>query len=1077
MSTHHGASTPRPVGAPPSSDPSRCPPAETLAAYSDGLLGPLEKRQVAEHVSRCEDCYTVVREAVAFAGEEGGASASVGAAARRARQWHGSWALPVAAAIVLGVGGLMLAQRGRMDAYERVLQPLVNAVGDRRPFEARLTGGFRWGPLVTASRSGAERVETDWRIVAAAGPLKDEGEGAGTADATKQRARAAAQLLTGEAAAAEETLEKLAARHPRDPDVLSDLAAARLVLYRSHGQDAALPRAVEAAAAALEIAPNHAEAAFNRALALQWQGLRRRAAEAWKLAAQAADGQADKRWRDEALAALRELEKVTSLDRDELSRRIALGLESSDRGGLDQAVATSPWVAWEFFEEMILPGLGPGAGAPAHRLLAEVFLERTRDETMVRVVSQPGAPGLREAHARYSRARQLYRSDAWLPAEREFEHAAPALRAAGSPLAAWADLHLLILDYQKGRVPKGRARLAERADRLRTLVDGESEPLLSGRVEWMRTLIGIGEGRFAAAVTAAEAGEAHFRRAGESAGAALLAALKAQALRAVGRPELAWAGVHAGLAAIPSMPSASRATNMLFQAGDLARSSLLSRAAREIDLEAAGLADEAGTPLDRAEALLRLAQNPGAASPDAGDGRESAVSLVARARSAIEQVEDPTVAARLEGEAEWLDLLSRKQAGQPVTPDQWLERAAWFSQRRDRTREARAQALAAAESERTGGRSAALEAYERAFALMEAAQGVAHDLGISQAEQARQVLEGWLRLAPAGDPRWALDRIARYLELLHPGRGRSRERGVLELEGQQADDERTVVLVPVEGAVAAWVVGPAGIEERRLAPLTREASLEPLVPLIAPARVVSFVPLWEAADAPLGAWVARHRALGDVREVGLRQRIGSPRRNERPASARPTLAVGLSSSVADLPPIPHAEAEASAFSAHAGSWLLTGPGASETRVVELLPRASAFYFAGHAVENAERFGLSALLLSPGAQDGYLTAAEITRLDLSGLRVVVLSACSSGITRTTRRYARSSLAQAFLRAGAASVVGTLADVPDDAVARAMSSLQPEIARGVAAAAAVLALQRRGRDSSGASVADLLVVWTS
>jgi tetratricopeptide (TPR) repeat protein len=516
------------------------------------------------------------------------------------------------------------------------------------------------------------------------------------------------------------------------------------------------------------------------------------------------------------------------------------------------------------------------------------------------------------------------------------------------------------------------------------------------------------------------------------------------------------------------MPSASRAANVLFQAGDLARSSALSHAAREIDLEAVALAEGAGTAVDQAEALLRLAQNPGGASADA---------FVGRARSAIARVHDATVAARLTGEARWLEILARLEEGRQVETTELFEAAEWFSSRDDRTRAARALILAAEQCERSGRAQEALRTLDRAFDIMAGTQRVADDLSLTQAELARRVLEGWLRLAPSTEPQWGLDRVDRYLGAVHAGTDLPRRGELTSWMGSASDRGRTVVLVPRDGATDAWVIERHVARHIQLGALDSDSSLEPLIPLLSSADVVSFVPLWEAADIPLGAWVARQPSLAGVRAVRLRQRIESPPPRRDVGTASPTLSVGLSSPATDLPSLPFAEAEARAYAVHHRGWLLAGPDATEGHVVGLLPRAGVFYFAGHAVISADRFGRSALILHPQGGDGYLTAAEISQLDLSGLQVVVLSACSSGATKASRAYARSGLAQAFLRAGAGAVVGSLSDLPDAAAARAMAWIQPEIGKGTHPSEALLSLQRREGAGSLSHVVNALVVWVS
>ena len=64
-----------------------------------------------------------------------------------------------------------------------------------------------------------------------------------------------------------------------------------------------------------------------------------------------------------------------------------------------------------------------------------------------------------------------------------------------------------------------------------------------------------------------------------------------------------------------------------------------------------------------------------------------------------------------------------------------------------------------------------------------------------------------------------------------------------------------------------------------------------------------------------------------------------------------------------------------------------------------------------------------------ADDGYLTAEEVTALDLTGTRIVVLSACDAGLGKLERGEGIMGLRRAFLLAGAQNVVMSLWRVPD------------------------------------------------
>jgi CHAT domain-containing protein/tetratricopeptide (TPR) repeat protein len=89
--------------------------------------------------------------------------------------------------------------------------------------------------------------------------------------------------------------------------------------------------------------------------------------------------------------------------------------------------------------------------------------------------------------------------------------------------------------------------------------------------------------------------------------------------------------------------------------------------------------------------------------------------------------------------------------------------------------------------------------------------------------------------------------------------------------------------------------------------------------------------------------------------------------------------------------------------------------------------ASPLLLSGLALASANRRDT----VVPGAEDGILTAEEVSALDLAGVRLAVLSACRTGAGRITSGEGVFGLRRAFLVAGAATVVTNLWDVEDRA----------------------------------------------
>jgi CHAT domain-containing protein/tetratricopeptide (TPR) repeat protein len=152
-----------------------------------------------------------------------------------------------------------------------------------------------------------------------------------------------------------------------------------------------------------------------------------------------------------------------------------------------------------------------------------------------------------------------------------------------------------------------------------------------------------------------------------------------------------------------------------------------------------------------------------------------------------------------------------------------------------------------------------------------------------------------------------------------------------------------------------------------------------------------------------------------------------------------------------LPALPGSEKEAQSIARLAppgSAVLLQGKQAGEAAVREAMPAAKVIHLATHGVVNNSNPLDSFLALGrtsdqPGA-NGRLTAAEVYSLDLHA-DLVVLSACRTGLGRISGDGV-AGLARAFVYAGAASVVSTLWDVPDQPTAQLLEDFYRAFAKG-------------------------------
>jgi len=108
---------------------------------------------------------------------------------------------------------------------------------------------------------------------------------------------------------------------------------------------------------------------------------------------------------------------------------------------------------------------------------------------------------------------------------------------------------------------------------------------------------------------------------------------------------------------------------------------------------------------------------------------------------------------------------------------------------------------------------------------------------------------------------------------------------------------------------------------------------------------------------------------------------------------------------------------------------------SDRKLTGYLPEVlSGLVFAGANLEREE-----------GRLDGYLTAADVDWLDLSGVELVTLSACETGLGRSESGEGMSGFRTTLLRAGAKTVVSSLWQVPDDSTERLMSRFYENLLR--------------------------------
>lgn len=278
---------------------------------------------------------------------------------------------------------------------------------------------------------------------------------------------------------------------------------------------------------------------------------------------------------------------------------------------------------------------------------------------------------------------------------------------------------------------------------------------------------------------------------------------------------------------------------------------------------------------------------------------------------------------------------------------------------------------------------------------------------------------------------------------------------------QQARQLYQMLLAPISGAQSARriVIVPDGA----LHGLPFDALVDPSGALLVSRAVISYAPSASVnfllSRAAHGQHCRRGKELlavggvsygGDQATDKLRMALRSGSVFE--ADAAPTLVAlpGASKEIAAITPL-----------AVDGADALTGDGATEAAVKAAnLAQYRAIHFAVHASIDEQFPDRSALRLAknsgPG-QDGLLQAREVLGLPLNA-QLVTLSACDAGSGRIEGLAGMNSLVQAFLMAGARTVVASTWAAEDNATAELMRNFYQHLKNGADKAEALTLAKR-------------------
>jgi CHAT domain-containing protein len=143
--------------------------------------------------------------------------------------------------------------------------------------------------------------------------------------------------------------------------------------------------------------------------------------------------------------------------------------------------------------------------------------------------------------------------------------------------------------------------------------------------------------------------------------------------------------------------------------------------------------------------------------------------------------------------------------------------------------------------------------------------------------------------------------------------------------------------------------------------------------------------------------------------------------------------------------------------------LLSGTAATKSALLRAMPNHDVIHFAGHSRVAVENPGASHLVLAAGKSfgDGVLHAADIAKLDLRGVKLVVLSSCGTTSHDAGASEAANGLALAFLDAGVDAVVAGLWEVDDEDVVGFTTAFHESLVRGLTPEAALQKARLRER----------------
>jgi len=1014
------------------------PSDETLAAFIDGRLDDVTRRRVIEHMTSCDECYSVY-----LAATEMQKAAGAEPPRRRILPRH-FWAatLSISMAAVLTVVVFLRPHAG--------MDHLIVASGnlEYRTVDGRLSGFDAYRPLHDTERATPADVQKDsekWELLDAATEVKKAAKKKPNAE--NLHALGVAHLLLGNWDESIDTLKESDRKRPNDAAVLNDLATAYLARATYTARPSDYVEAAEQAKRAWELKQTP-EIAWTRAVAFEHLHVRTMARAAWKDYLELDDNSP---WRREAETRMHDLGGPTDAQKWNKERplfeRAALNGDAAEIARIADAF---PAKVAELGEEKLSHWAKDGdaasfdAGERAGAAVAARGFGYLQEAcAAVRAASPAQVELTKQAMLELERGQTLFKHQQFSAAHEALASARELALRAGSPVAQHALLQLAGCMYNENDY----AATTKALDALSKEVE-PSAIVFRARIDWLRGLIQVESGHpddgLRSYLSAAEL----VKTAGHRDWEAALNAMIGQSYQILGQPDQAWEHRLLALNLAMKAGDPSRVQYVLMEStvaavfyerrheiGDLLTGRLLdvsyalkkSTAIADAHIWRARYLRDSGD----ANALdeLRSARKAAGAITDK-DPRDRLMANLELAEGELLAHDEPTAAVdRLTEALRFLD----RSGNHLLRAQAYSARAGAYETVRDQKSASldREQGIAEVEAQR--GRISDGELRTAFVAVARRLYTDEIDLAVTSGDYERAFdLAERSRATTAGvAPAVSLERLRQVLPV-----------GVALIE-YAALPERTVAWIVRREGVTATILPSDGkavsaAAERLIAARTDRRSfdvaaadlytriLAPLRPRLSSINTIVFVPEPTWTHFPFAALrdpTRKHFLFEDVdvanapsasRLVAVIAAASRPRGPEN-------VLVYSDPESGNAPRLAAAQREGDLVGrTFPGAAVISGNDATRENFLARARFATLIHFAGHARDDARNGDYSALVFSGDGRgdSGLLYAWEVRELDLTRTRLVVLSACGT-----------DAISDAFLAAGAPATIATLWNIGD------------------------------------------------